>query len=83
METKPDYCPIHHIFRPCSLRLCPISRLNSDLKGRNFGDLSDLKLAVKQFISSYDPEWFKSVFKLYLAMGAPAREKCPREWRIL
>lgn len=81
IQSKTELLSHPPYFRPCSLRLFPISRLNGDLKGRNFGNLSDLKLGVNKIISSYDPEGFKSVFKLYL--GAPAREKCPRERRIL
>lgn len=80
IQSKTELLSHPPYYQTLLLATMPISMLNGDLKGRNFGNVSDLKLAVNEIISSYDPEWFKSVFKLYL--GAPVREKCPRERRI-
>ena len=70
--THPPYSPD---LPPCYFALFP--RLKSERRGQSFKSVLELKTAVNQTIGSSPPDWYRSVFDLWVY----THEKCLKETR--
>jgi len=69
MERLP-HAPYSPDLAPMDFALFP--RLKSEMRGKRYDDLDDLRMEVRRLMSSYKKEWFRDVFSKW----AQRHRKC-------
>lgn len=63
MERIP-HAPYSPDLAPMDFALFP--RLKSDLRGKRFADLNDLRMEIRRVLGLYEKDWFMEVFRKWV-----------------